>query len=114
MEANNMAAMRAALENSNELLREVAKTGEWNDIANAQIADNKAALEAPARECDAFKSELRADDLHAAFVKYCDGCDCPMGCIHRRLPAGQDAANLPILNCFARFVLSKKSKEGDE
>ena len=48
----NAAKMREALENSNGLLVELALIGEWSESAREQIAENNAALSAPARNCD--------------------------------------------------------------
>lgn len=56
---SNAAAMRAALLDSNGLLREIR--GEWSDATAGQIADNNAALAAPPRNCDCTKDE--AEDL---------------------------------------------------
>ena len=70
------------------------------------------ALSEPPRVCDKYENHLEEDGLLAAFKKHCDECDCPMGCIHRRLPTRGDSRDLPILGCFARFALSKVSKEG--
>ena len=74
----------------------------------------KDALASPARECDRFADEKQADALHAAFIEYCNGCDCPMGCIHRKDPRFLLNANCAsIMKCFARFALSKATlKEG--
>lgn len=52
----NAAAMREALENSNGLLEELANIGEWGESAKEQIAENNAALAAPARNCDRFRT----------------------------------------------------------
>lgn len=73
----------------------------------------KEALATPARECDKYENHLEEDGLLAAFKKHCDECDCPMGCIHRRLPTRGDSRDLPILGCFARFALSKVSQESE-
>ena len=75
------------------------------------IRKANAALSAQPRECDRF-DHWQADDLHAAFVKYCNECDCPMGCVHRKGMEGLlDVRCASILGCFARFALSKASKE---
>lgn len=50
----NAAKMREALEDSNGLLEELALIGEWFESARGQIAENKAALSAPARNCDKY------------------------------------------------------------
>ena len=65
MEANNTKAMREALENSNGLLEELAAIGEWGESAREQIAENNAALAAPARNCDIARDWIR--DLYAHF-----------------------------------------------
>lgn len=72
------------------------------------------ALAEPPRECDRFADEKWADALHAAFIEYCNGCDCPMGCDHRKNPRFLlDGNCASILKCFARFALSKATpKEG--
>lgn len=44
--------MREAIENSNGLLEELALDGEWSESATEQIAENKAALAEPLRNCD--------------------------------------------------------------
>jgi hypothetical protein len=68
----------------------------------------KSALSAPPRNCDRFKSEYDYDKLHEAFVKHCDSCNCPMGCIHRRdTRCMLDTRCGSILKCFAKFVLAE-------
>lgn len=63
------------------------------------------------RECDRFPSVVQSHDLHAAFAKHCNECDCPMGCIHRRGALRLlDARCSSIMSCFARFVLSKATR----
>ena len=52
MEANDIKAMREALENSNGLLEELAAIGEWGESAREQIAENNAALAAPPKNCN--------------------------------------------------------------
>ena len=53
------------------------------------------------------------ESLHSAFVKHCNECDCPMGCILRK-----DTRNLldtncaSILMCFAQFVVNHKKECG--
>ena len=84
----------------------------WNVIKECE-----AALAVPLRECDRFDDDLQADNLHAAFVKYCNDCDCPMGCIHRMEMKGLlNVQCASILKCFARFALSEADteKEGAE
>lgn len=51
-QVGNAAKMREALENSNGLLEELALIGESSESAREQIAENKAALSAPPRNCD--------------------------------------------------------------
>ena len=115
MEANNNAKLREALrfliENESTLFEADLSNGELELLH--QIVDRaRAALAAPARECDRFDDDLQADGLHEAFVKYCNDCDCPIGCIHRRKMEGLlDVRCASILNCFARFALSKASNE---
>lgn len=57
--------LREALEDSNELLDELAKLGEWWDSAKDQIEANNVALAAPARNCDRFHTE---NDTMIAFL----------------------------------------------
>ena len=72
----------------------------------------EAALSAPPRNCDRFKSEYDYDKLHEAFVKHCDSCNCPMGCIHRRdTRCMLDTRCGSILKCFAKFVLAEAEGE---
>ena len=68
MEANNMAAMREALENSNGLLEELAVIGEWGESAREQIAENNAALAAPPRNCDVGT----ADEQKQRYDEWCN------------------------------------------
>ena len=78
-----------------------------------RIAD--AALAKPPRNCDRFKSKYDSDKLHEAFVKHCNACDCPMGCIHRRdTRCMLDTRCGSILKCFAEFVLSETKGVNDE
>lgn len=68
----------------------------------------EAALAEPPRNCDRFVDEKQADALHKAFIKYCDRCDCPMGCDHRKNPRFLlDTNCASIMKCFARFALSR-------
>lgn len=53
----NAAKTREALENSNGLLEELALIGEWSESAREQIAENNAALSAPARNCDRYQTK---------------------------------------------------------
>ena len=107
--------------------REAAATAlkTMRDIMNGTIAPRSntvfdcrdklsAALAEPPRECDRFADENQADALHAAFIEYCNGCDCPMGCDHRKNPRFLlDGNCASIMKCFARFALSKATpKEG--
>lgn len=74
----------------------------------------KSALAVPPRNCDLFKSVYEADKLHEAFVEYCNACDCPMGCIHKKdTRCMLDTRCGSILKCFAKFVLSE-AKGGAE
>ena len=60
---NDIKRLREALEDSNELLEELARLGEWWDAAKCQIKDNKealATLAAPPRNCDRFANEAEA------------------------------------------------------
>ena len=59
--------LREALENSNGLLEELTLFGEWAKSAREQIAENKAALAEPVRNCDVYKSE---SEMKAAFIDY--------------------------------------------
>ena len=64
MEGNQM-KMREALENSNGLLEELTAIGDWGESAREQIAENNAALSAPARNCDRFAD---APSAYADFI----------------------------------------------
>jgi hypothetical protein len=61
------AKLREALENSNGLLEELALIGEWGESAREQIAENKAAIAKPLRNCDVFASE---SEMKAAFIDW--------------------------------------------
>lgn len=77
-----------------------------NCVAAVEKIDS--ALAEPPRNCDRFKSEYDYDKLHEAFVKHCDSCNCPMGCIHRRdTRCMLDTRCGSILKCFAKFVLAE-------
>lgn len=54
------------LEDSNGLLEKLALIGEWSESAKGQIAENKAALFAPQRNCDRF------NDPGEALSAYCE------------------------------------------
>lgn len=56
----NVAKMREALEDSNGLLEELALIGEWSESARGQIAENNAAIFAPPRNCDMYKTPEEA------------------------------------------------------
>lgn len=114
IKVGNAAKMRAAL---NMLLGvfdsglvEYSDACDHSDTAQIQYVLDKAgeALSAPARNCDRFKSEYDYDKLHEAFVKHCDSCNCPIGCIHRRdTRCMLDTRCGSILKCFAKFVLAE-------
>lgn len=112
MEANNVKAMREAIVD--------IKTGLAGKMEQSpalmtphEVAILKrceAALAEPPRECDMFADEKQADALHEAFIEYCDGCDCPVGCDHRKNPRFLlDTNCASIMKCFARFALSRKA-----
>lgn len=87
MEANNMKAMREALENSNGLLEELAVIGEWGESAREQIAENNAALSAPPRNCDvgtAAEQSRRFCAFCRPRTEPCDGCSCLEDAQHGR------------------------------
>lgn len=113
MKANNDAKLREALELCDRIFqdRTIVCDCDIVDEARTVVRD---ALAAPRRECDRFDDFTKSDALHEAFVRYCNECDCPMGCIHRK-----DARFLldtqcgSILKCFARFVLSTASEESE-
>ena len=83
MEANNVKAMREALENSIGLLEELALIDEWGDSAKEQIVENRTALAAPLRNCDVGSAEEQYDRW-SRFCRYrnaplsqnrsCKGC----------------------------------------
>ena len=107
-EIGNAAKMREALEGVRD----------WLVVHNAyvdterEIVKLNAALAEPPRNCDRFKSEYDYDKLHEAFVKHCDSCNCPMGCIHRRdTRCMLDTRCGSILKCFAKFVLAEAEGE---
>ena len=71
-----------------------------NEISEIEQAA-KAALTTPPRNCDVGTAE----EQHARFVSYCDRCDCPMGCDHRKSFIGvlkPECAS--ILKCFTRWA----------
>ena len=118
MSSGNAAKLREALSDACYAMFNFLKTqnGGYEEMANA-LDKAKAALAVPLRECDRFDDDLQADNLHAAFVKYCNDCDCPMGCIHRMEMKGLlNVQCASILKCFARFALSEADteKEGAE
>lgn len=66
----NSAALREALERSTRRLEAVATAlncGEMEKYINADIRDNRAALAAPARNCDRFKTEEEAQKAWAEY-----------------------------------------------
>lgn len=104
----NAAAMREALETVSDSLHTIA--GSISPEFCASVADDakakiRAALAAPARNCDVGTAE----DLHAAFVRHCDACNPPGGCCHRSDTRGMLYTGCAsILKCFAKFALAKK------
>ena len=67
MEANNIAKLREAIEDSNGLLEELAILGEWEGAAKEQIAANRAALAEPPRNCNVGT----AKEQNERYVRYC-------------------------------------------
>lgn len=102
------------MHNALECIDSIAKyleAGTIRDVLHAyrNIQDRvRIALAKPPRNCDRFNSEYDYDKLHEAFVKHCDSCNCPMGCIHRRdTRCMLDTRCGSILKCFAKFVLAE-------
>ena len=105
------AVSRLVREIEDGMLVEVSSKFEC-DLAKTLLVDVKSALAEPLRNCDRFKSEYDYDKLHEAFVKHCDSCNCPMGCIHRRDTGCMlDTRCGSILKCFAKFVLAEAKGE---
>ena len=83
---NDIKRLRESLEDSNELLEELARLGEWWDAAKHQITDNKeslAILASPPRNCDRYNSGdpvKDADDAYAEWQRRCDAADMPPSC----------------------------------
>lgn len=63
MEANNVKAMREALEDSQSLLESFSR-GEYGAQVREQMRDNRAALSAPPRNCNRFET---AEDAKREF-----------------------------------------------
>lgn len=67
------------------------------------------ALAAPPRNCD-VGTEV---EKHRRFIRYCNACDCPMGCIHRKQFVGMlDERCASMLKCYIRWE-QMPYKEGD-
>jgi len=80
----------------------------------AMLEECERALAAPARNCDRYADKSCEDRLHADFVKYCNDCDCPMGCAHRKdTRCMLDTRCASILKCFSRFVLERAEPRKD-
>lgn len=106
------AKLRGVLETLRELLGDLLRLGDaeyHDDFSNfCNIID--AALAAPPRNCDVGTAE----EQHARFVSYCDRCDCPMGCDHRKNFVGvlkPECAS--ILTCFIRWAQMPYEEGGD-
>ena len=65
----NSAAMREAIENSNELLEELAAIGEWSESAREQIAENNTALSAPPRNCDQYNTSEESIRMFESYIR---------------------------------------------
>ena len=74
----NAAMIYTALENSNGLLEELALIGEWSESAKEQIAENNAALAAPARNCDVGSVEEQMYRLRSYCDRQGDCVKCPI------------------------------------
>ncbi len=69
----------------------------------------KAALAAPPRQCDVGTAE----EQHRRFIDYCNACDCPMGCIHRKEFIGMlDTRCASMLKCYIRWAQMPYAEEG--
>ena len=69
------------------------------DLCEAKTAIN-AALAATSRNCDVGTPE----EQHRRFIDYCNACDCPMGCIHRKEFIGMlDTRCASMLKCYIRW-----------
>lgn len=72
----------------------VAGRMEINGIINAAISE-------PPRQCDVGTAE----EQHRRFIDYCNTCDCPMGCIHRKEFTGMlDTRCASMLKCYIRWA----------
>ena len=110
MEANNMKAMRDALSDACYAMFNFLKTqsGGYEEMANA-LDRAKAALAAPPRNCD-VGTEV---EKHRRFIGYCNACDCPMGCIHRKQFVGMlDERCASMLKCYIRWAQMPYEKGG--
>lgn len=112
---------REAVGNAAKMRKALEGVRDWLVVHNAyvdterEIVKLNAALAEPPRNCDRFKSEYDSDKLHEAFVKHCDSCNCPMGCIHRRdTRCMLDTRCGSILKCFAKFVLAEAKGSNNE
>jgi hypothetical protein len=107
--AGNAAAMREALETVRKYAKETTPDRVMLGVIEVWCDE---ALAAPARNCDKYADKFCEDMLHADFVKYCNDCDCPMGCVHRKdTRCMLDTRCASILKCFSRFVLQKAEAE---
>ena len=60
----------------------------------------RAALAKPPRNCDVGTAE----EQHQRFIDYCNACNCPMGCIHRKEFIGMlDTQCASMLKCYIRW-----------
>lgn len=72
--------IREAIENSNGLLEELMRLGEWSESAREQIKENKTALAEPLRNCDVGTAEEQSARYakfcyaHRSYEKGCGGC----------------------------------------
>ena len=79
---NNAEAMREALVDAKLCLIQCldGDNPPTEDDIRQEIEKIEESLAMPKRNCDVGT----ADEQHRRFVDYCNECDCPMGCIHRK------------------------------
>lgn len=115
MEANDMKAMREALIQIEKMAHcDLANVypkyrGKFNDMIGGIERIARAALSKPPRNCDVGTPE----EQHCRFIEYCNACDCPMGCIHRKEFIGMlDARCASMLKCYIRWSQMPYAEEG--
>lgn len=107
-EANNIKAMREALEDSQWLLEHFSR-GDYSAQVREQMIDNRAALAAPPRNCDVGTAEEQED----RFSAFCKAHECTMNCPIKKKWSFKRGHQPSCGVLFAQMPYEEEEEEGE-